>query len=172
MCAAPTRKFSGRVVRRVNVEREPQRGVSNVRRFRAEDAEAVLTIVEDSPEAAIWSGASYVKFAEEDTSLVLISETDGRISGFLVGRWVGVQGEVLNMAVLASHRRKAEGTALLGAALAEFGRRAVEHVYLEVRESNTRAIAFYEKHGFVKTGLRKGYYRNPDEQAITMGKKL
>jgi tRNA threonylcarbamoyladenosine biosynthesis protein TsaB len=61
---------------------------------------------------------------------------------------------------------------LLAAALAEFRLRAVENAYLEVRESNTGAIAFYEKHGFVKTGIRKGYYRNPDESAITMEKNL
>jgi [ribosomal protein S18]-alanine N-acetyltransferase len=156
----------------VNVRREPRPSLASVRRFRAEDARAVTAIVDESPEAAIWSRASYVKFAQEDTSLALVSESGGRISGFLVGRLVGVQAEVLNMAVLASHRRKAEGSALLGAALAEFALSAVKHVYLEVRESNSGAIAFYERHGFAKTGLRKGYYRNPDEGAITMEKNL
>jgi ribosomal-protein-alanine acetyltransferase len=137
-----------------------------------EDAEAMAAIVEESPQAATWSRSSYVEFAQEDGAVALVSEADREIRGFLIGRRVGVQGEVLNMAVLATHRRKAEGTALLAAALAEFRLRAVENVYLEVRESNTGAIAFYEKHGFVKTGLRKGYYRNPDESAITMEKNL
>jgi tRNA threonylcarbamoyladenosine biosynthesis protein TsaB len=156
----------------VGVESSAHRGVSSVRRFRAEDAEAVTAMVAEAREAATWSRSSYVKFAQEDGAVALVSEGGGEIRGFLIGRRVGAQAEVLNMAVLASHRRKAEGTALLEAVLAEFELREVKNVYLEVRESNTGAIAFYEKHGFAKTGLRKGYYRNPEESAVTMGKKL
>jgi ribosomal protein S18 acetylase RimI-like enzyme len=33
-------------------------------------------------------------------------------------------------------------------------------------------MAFYEKHGFAQVGRRKGYYRNPDEAAVTMETKL
>jgi ribosomal-protein-alanine N-acetyltransferase len=45
-------------------------------------------------------------------------------------------------------------------------------VFLEVRESNQAAIAFYSKHGFAKMGRRPSYYRVPDEAAIVMEKKL
>ncbi len=143
-----------------------------VRSFRAEDANALLAIVEESPEAAIWSRASYVRFAQEEGALALVSETAGEISGFLIGRRAADQAEVLNLAVRATHRRTGEGSALLAAALAELGLWAVKSVYLEVRESNTRAIEFYEKHGFAKSGRRTGYYRNPEEAAITMERKL
>jgi [ribosomal protein S18]-alanine N-acetyltransferase len=146
--------------------------VKSVRRLRAEDVDAVMAIGEEAPEAATWSRASYRKFAEENGSLALVLETDGEISGFLVGRRVGDQAEVLNLAVGLQHRRRGEGTALLGAALEELRSGGGKSVYLEVRESNTGAISFYEKHGFAKTGLRRGYYREPDEGAVTMGKKL
>jgi ribosomal-protein-alanine N-acetyltransferase len=36
---------------------------------------------------------------------------------------------------------------------------------LEVREGNLAAIKLYEKAGFVSTGKRKAYYRDPDEDA-------
>ena len=39
---------------------------------------------------------------------------------------------------------------------------------LEVRASNTRAIALYERHSFVAVGSRKGYYRDNGEDAIIM----
>ncbi len=146
--------------------------VKSVRRFRAEDVDAVTAIGDEAPEAATWSRESYRKFAEESGSLALVLGTNGEISGFLVGRWVADQAEVLNLAVGMKHRRKGEGTALLGAALEQFGSGGAESVYLEVRESNTGAISFYEKHGFAKTGLRRGYYREPDEGAVTMEKKL
>jgi ribosomal-protein-alanine N-acetyltransferase len=101
-----------------------------------------------------------------------VVEVDGKISGFLVGRRVEDQAEVLNMAVRADRWHKGEGSALLSAALEELGLRGAKNVYLEVRESNTRAISFYEKHGFSRSGRRKGYYRAPDEAAMTMEKKL
>jgi len=171
MSADPTRKSSGRARRKVGIERS-KRGTPNVRGFRAQDADAVTALVKQSPQAAIWSHASYVKFAEGDGSLVLVTEADGEISGLLVGRQVEDQAEILNLAVATNRRRNGEGTALLVAALEEFGLRAVKTVYLEVRESNTGAIAFYASHGFAKTGRRNGYYRDPVDAAILMGKKL
>jgi ribosomal-protein-alanine N-acetyltransferase len=45
-------------------------------------------------------------------------------------------------------------------------------VYLEVRESNLGAIAFYERLGFSSNGRRNNYYRNPDEAAVCMKKIL
>jgi len=45
-------------------------------------------------------------------------------------------------------------------------------VFLDVRESNESAIAFYEKWGFCKKGRRAGYYHDPEEAAIVMEMKL
>lgn len=156
----------------MGVESRSERGVANVRRFRAEDADAVKKIVGESPEAANWSRDSYAKFEEDDGVLALVIETEGEIRGFLVGRRVEDEAEVLNLAVGMDHRRRGEGTVLLAAALYEFGLGGAKSVYLEVRESNTGAIAFYEKQRFEKTGRRKGYYREPDEAAVTMVRKL
>ena len=39
---------------------------------------------------------------------------------------------------------------------------------LEVRASNARAIALYERHDFAMVGRRKGYYRDNGEDAIIM----
>lgn len=48
----------------------------------------------------------------------------------------------------------------------------VEHVFLEVRERNTKAQAFYEKLGFIQIDTRKDYYKDPKEDAIIMGVAL
>jgi len=172
MCGVRTPKFSGRAESRVGIDGNGERGDVRVRKFRVEDIEAVLAISAESQEAANWSRESYKKLVVEVSASAFVVEAQGKISGFLVGRRVEDQAEVLNMAVRADHRRNGEGFALLSAALDEFGLRGVKNVYLEVRESNTRAISFYEKHGFLKSGLRKGYYRSPDEAAVTMERKL
>jgi ribosomal-protein-alanine N-acetyltransferase len=172
MCGVRMRKFSGRVESRVGVDGIGERGDVRVRKFRVEDVEALLAISAESREAANWSRESYEKLAIDEGASAFVVEVGGRISGFLVGRRVEDQAEVLNMAVRADHRHKGEGSALLSAALDEFGLRGAKNVYLEVRESNTRAISFYERHGFSRSGRRKGYYRSPDEAAVTMERKL
>lgn len=165
-------KFIGRLGPAVGVERGRKRGTPSVREFRPEDADAVMALAAQSPEAANWSKDSYVKFASEPSSLALVHEANGQIEGFLLGRLAADQAELLNLAVVAEQRRQAAGTALLAKALEEWRSRGAKSAYLEVRESNTGAIAFYEKHGFAKMGLRKGYYRSPAEAALTMVKKL
>jgi ribosomal-protein-alanine N-acetyltransferase len=113
-----------------------------------------------------------LNFAKEDGTVALIVEAGAEIGGFLIGRQAADQAEILNLAVALKHRRKGEGAKLLKAVLAEFRLRGAKSVYLEVRESNTEAILFYERHGFAVAGLRNGYYHRPDEPAITMEKKL
>lgn len=144
----------------------------NVRQFRAEDINRVIEILREAPEAATWSRDSFLEAAEDAGSLALVLEEDGVLIGFLIGRLARDQAEVLNLAVSRGRRQSGAGTALLAAALSDLRSRGGESVYLEVRESNTGAIAFYSKHGFAKVGRRKDYYQDPVEAAVTMGKKL
>ena len=44
----------------------------------------------------------------------------------------------------------------------------VETIALEVRQSNTAAIALYRSFGFEKAGVRKRFYRDPVEDADVM----
>ena len=46
--------------------------------------------------------------------------------------------------------------------------RCCRSVFLEVRLSNAAAIALYEKLGYEKTAIRKGYYSQPVEDAYIM----
>jgi ribosomal-protein-alanine N-acetyltransferase len=171
MCVGQMPKFSGRAGQRVGAESKNEQLIAGVRRFRAADVAVVMKIAEEAPPSANWSRESYVRLSEEEGVSALVIEADGSISGFLVGRRVEDQAEVLNLAVAAQHRRKRLGSALLRA-FEEFATRGAKSVYLEVRESNTGAISFYLNHSFAITGRRKGYYRAPDEAAVTMEKKL
>ena len=50
----------------------------------------------------------------------------------------------------------------------EVSRKAAKNLFIEVRESNHSAVAFYEKSGFTQIGVRKGYYSDTKEDAIIM----
>ena len=45
-------------------------------------------------------------------------------------------------------------------------------VSLEVRPSNTEAVALYQKKGFKEEGRRKDFYRLPREDALIMTKRF
>ena len=46
--------------------------------------------------------------------------------------------------------------------------RGITMIHLEVRAGNETAIRLYERQGFVRDGLRKGYYTDPTEDAVLM----
>jgi len=142
-----------------------------IRAMRGEDAPDVARVLQLAPEAANWTEQSLME-AAAGPGVALVGESNGEITGFLLGRQVGDEAEILNLGVVPERRRRGEGWALLEKALGEFRARGVGRVYLEVRESNETAIEFYEKHGFSKTGRRPGYYREPEEMAVLMGREV
>jgi [ribosomal protein S18]-alanine N-acetyltransferase len=156
----------------VAAETKNSRFTCNVRQFDPTDAQKVGQIFKESPQAGSWAKDEYERLPDWGGPSALVSEREGEVTGFLLGREVADEAEVLNLAVIPKYRRQGHGGALVEAALKGMRSRGVKNVYLEVRESNTGAITFYEKYGFAKTGRRKGYYRDPEEAAVTMGKKL
>ena len=143
-----------------------------IRMLREVDAQAVAEILRQSPQAVFWPEASVKEVLEWKGSLGMVIEAAGKVVGFLIGRQTTEEAEVLNLAVAPEARRKGTGAALLLAAVEEFRTRGANRVYLEVRESNAAAIAFYEKQGFCKVGRREGYYRDPVEAATIMERRF
>ena len=143
-----------------------------IRSFLPSDAMAATEILRGSPEASQWTEWGLKELLGWHDVLALVSEGDRKVIGFIIGRQVAGEAEILNLAVIVAKRRKGEGAALLSAAMDEFRARQVSRVFLEVRESNGAGMAFYEKHGFAKTGRRAGYYHDPDEAAIVMDIKV
>ena len=80
--------------------------------------------------------------------------------------------QISNIAISPDYRQMGVGEGVLRKVLVEMCHKEAEFVFLEVRPSNLTARCLYEKIGFTILGLRKGYYRNPSEDAIVMGKSL
>jgi [ribosomal protein S18]-alanine N-acetyltransferase len=80
--------------------------------------------------------------------------------------------ELENMAVADTWRRRGIGSRLLAAGELWCRAQLVSRLWLEVRASNSAALALYEHAGFAAAGRRPGYYTRPDEDAVQMRKAL
>ena len=94
------------------------------------------------------------------------------LAGFLVARHLGLEWELENIVVASASRRKGLGTRLMEELLSRVRAVGSELIHLEVRESNLAARAFYERHQFEQAGRRRGYYSNPEEDAILYQRRL
>ena len=92
--------------------------------------------------------------------------------GFCIVSVSADEAELYDIAVLPQYRGTGGAALLIDEALKKARALGALTVYLEVRESNARAIGFYEKHGFVRIGMRKNYYKSPPENAILMSLDL
>jgi ribosomal-protein-alanine N-acetyltransferase len=97
----------------------------------------------------------------------------------VLGYFVAMKGvdevHLLNITVGPAFQRQGWAQTMLEA-LVIWSRGQMAHwLWLEVRESNQRALHIYEQHGFKRVGLRKAYYpalRGEREAAIVMSLKL
>jgi len=97
-----------------------------------------------------------------------VCEQDGKVVAVLQWRDLGEELEILDLAVARNLRRTGAASFLLQNFLQRETRTGVSQVLLEVRESNSAAIALYHKFGFSTAGRRPNYYHSPVESAVLM----
>jgi ribosomal-protein-alanine N-acetyltransferase len=142
----------------------------SLRRLDLSDLDAIEAI-ERASYPAPWSRSMFASELAKQSSLSIAAVTpDDRLVGYLVlSRYVDAW-HVMNVAVDPSMRRHGVASTMLRH-LFEMTRHDAERGYtLEVRVSNTAAIALYESFGFVSHGVRRGYYTDNKEDALIMWK--
>jgi ribosomal-protein-alanine N-acetyltransferase len=92
--------------------------------------------------------------------------------GYVVALVMADEGEIADVAVAPSARRRGVARALLERMMAEAVDAGVRALYLEVRESNAAARALYGSLGFSQVGRRRGYYQQPSEDALLLRRDL
>lgn len=100
--------------------------------------------------------------------LYVAKDRSGKVLGYICYWLIFDEMNILNLAVDDELRRKGIGSDLIKFALRDGVSRGAGTVILEVRCSNEAAIRLYEKFGFRKAAVRKGYYDNPKEDALLM----
>ena len=141
---------------------------------------ADLMRIADETNLSPWTAQSYLEEMKNSDAIMLrLVSDDNTISGFVVGRVVGggsienrAEAEIYNIAVTTGKQGKGLGQLLLDAFLQAAAERNAIRIWLEVRESNTTAIAFYAKNGFERIQTRNHFYDNPREHAILMRLEL
>lgn len=68
------------------------------------------------------------------------------------------EDHLLNLTVDRAHLRRGWGSFMLERAIAGAAMRGARGLWLEVRASNSAALALYDRFGFVQTGCRRDYY--------------
>lgn len=116
--------------------------------------------------SAPWSEAMLTE--ELGGGIFLVAEHEGEVLGYLGCQTVLDEGYITNVAVQPDCRRHGIGEKLLTQLLLHAQEAGLAFVTLEVRAGNVAAISLYEKAGFVKVGERRGFYRNPHEDAVLM----
>ena len=101
-------------------------------------------------------------------SLVAIDEAEDTILGYIIMYVSFEEGEISNVAVAKSAQNRGIGSALMQAILEKGLEESVTRFILEVRVSNTPAIALYKKFGFTEIGIRRDFYEKPREDALVM----
>jgi ribosomal-protein-alanine N-acetyltransferase len=101
-----------------------------------------------------------------------------RLGGELVGYFVLLcaagEAHLLNLSIAEGRQRRGHGAALLREAMRVARESGARTIFLEVRPSNLAGKALYERFGFRKIALRRGYYpsRQGREDALVLSSAL
>lgn len=120
-----------------------------------------------------WSRGNFADSLKSGYSCWVV-ELDSELIGYGAMMVVLDEGHLLNISIAKAYQGRGFGRALLDHFIAVAKRHGGQMMFLEVRPSNTAAIALYESMGFNEFSVRKGYYpaEHGREDAILMGLAL
>lgn len=138
-----------------------------IRNAEAKDIPHILAIERECFDSDAWSEDDFAYRLAEKGFITLVAIADGVMAGYCALSCF-YEMNIDSIAVAKEYRRRGIAGELFEKAFGGFE----GEVFLEVRRSNTPAMALYEKHGFKKISERKNYYDSPIEDAIIMKAEL
>ena len=118
-----------------------------------------------------WSENSIRSELQNDLALWLVALQDDVVVGYIGSQTICGETDMMNVAVHPDWRRRGIAEMLIEQLVTELKSMKSKSLALEVRASNSLAIALYEKLGFRQVGCRPNYYRNPKEDALILRKE-
>lgn len=140
--------------------------------MRLRDIDEVLK-VEVASFSCPWSRLAFVsEILENERAHYFVACMGERVVGY-IGAWlIFDEAHITNVAVAPEYRGQGSGRSLLEHLFIYCLERGVNRATLEVRPTNHVAQHLYASMGFSVAGVRKGYYRDNNEDAIVMWKEL
>jgi ribosomal-protein-alanine N-acetyltransferase len=143
----------------------------------AGDLDAVTALAAEAAGAPLWTRQIYESAIGGEHSAALVAIDNGAVDNrMLIGFAIAISVldicQLESIVVAETSRRQGIGASLLTAVVAWSCARNSRRIELEVRAGNSGAIALYQQAGFIRDGRRRGYYRNPGEDAVLMSLAL
>lgn len=136
-----------------------------IRRMTVGDIPAVAALEKSC--LSSWTLEQIEAELDRKTGLALVAATSfGEVQGWCCGFLAGSEAELLKVAVGPQWRRQGIAEALLQELCNQFRVRNGERIFLEVRSQNFPALQLYTKLGWMEVGQRKGYYKEPADDAL------
>jgi ribosomal-protein-alanine N-acetyltransferase len=116
-----------------------------------------------------WPERSFrFELTENQVSRGWVAEVEGKIAAMLVLWFIIDEAHIATIAVHPDFRRQGIGEQILLHALRAAHSEGVQRAFLEARAGNFAAQAMYRKYGFEMAGVRPGYYKDNNEDALLM----
>ena len=115
-----------------------------------------------------WSYRDVQDLICTEGSMCFSALEDGEVIAYVIGRLIAPEGEIYRIAVSPHKRKRGIGYRLLDYAVKTSRGKGLERLFLEVRSKNIPAINLYRAYGFNEIGMRKNYYKDPQDDAIVM----
>lgn len=109
-----------------------------------------------------WTKEMLLEEINNPLSVFAMAERNGMIAGFVLGRLVADEAELYQIGVHPDFRRSGAGSYLLDYFHMTLKVKGAVCCFLEVRSRNAAAIALYERFGYERISVRKGYYGDDD----------
>lgn len=137
----------------------------DIRPFSAECACRIAEIEAQCFGQNAWSKFAVLDAASREDFIILCAFDVEKCVGYADAFFVLDEMDICNVAVDAAYRREGIGSMLLASLLGWARENGIMSATLDVRPSNAAAKSLYEKHGFLKIGTRRDFYKFPREDA-------
>lgn len=132
-------------------------------RMQASDISDVLAI-ENDVYPFPWTRGNFLDSINSGYETWTLRDAAGALNGYFLLMPAVDDAHLLNITVHRDLQGRGIGLILLDKAKAITREKKLDAILLEVRPSNTRAEKIYQRYGFLRIGIRKGYYPAPNNQ--------
>lgn len=141
------------------------------RRIESRDLDQIVEIEQEAfPEP--WTRGMFCQEISSPMSKFYVALLGDTLIGY-VGYWQVVdEAHITSVTVRKDYRGRGYGRALTDHIIRVAANEGLTRATLEVRVTNVIAQNLYKSLGFRKTGLRKGYYKKTNEDAIIMARNI